>query len=220
MDMHEQLLGASEEKWQSLLLLGHSKEYKSEELIFMQGQPCESLFYVQEGMIKNVMYLANGKEKIIHLLNAPAITGQSGLFDNKGSICSAVAVSKVKCVIVPKEIFIAFLFENPQVMYKICVDLVHKSRCSQTQAEDVFMPVPKKLARFLLDSYHYGVVSHAADNTHIALTHSEIANLLGTTRQRVTQYLSEFKKKGFIEKKYNQIKIINYPSLLDYFNMK
>jgi len=132
--------------------------------------------------------------------------------------CSAVAVSKAKCVIIPRDIFIKFLLENPQVMYKICVDLVYKARCSQAQAEDVFTTVPKKLARFLLDAYHYGVVCHSPDSTHITLTHNEIANLLGTTRQRVTQYLSEFEKKGFIEKKYNCINVIDYQSLSDYFN--
>lgn len=218
MDIHEKLLGASEEKWQRLLLLGHIKEYESEELIFMQGQPCESLFYVQEGIVKNVMYLPTGKEKILHYLRAPAITGQSGLFDNQGSICSAVAVTKAKCVIIPRDIFIEFLLQNPQVMYKICVDLVYKSRCSQAQAEDVYTTVPKKLARLLLDAYHYGVVSHSPDNMQITLTHNEIASFLGTTRQRVTQYLSEFEKKGFIEKKYNCINVIDYQALSEYFN--
>ncbi len=61
MDMYEQLLNSSEEQWQRLIQLGHLKVYESDELIFMQGQPCESLFYVQEGMLKHTVYIPNGK---------------------------------------------------------------------------------------------------------------------------------------------------------------
>jgi CRP-like cAMP-binding protein len=221
MDMYEQLLNSSEEQWQRLIQLGHLKVYESDELIFMQGQPCESLFYVQEGMLKHTVYLPNGKEKVINFLKAPSVTGLSGIFDNKNNICSAVALCKTKCVIIQRDIFLDFLFHNPQVMFKFCFDFIYKTRCNLAQAEDVYVTVEKKLARFLLDSHNYGVVSFNHDNANnampITLSHNEIANLLGTTRQRVTQYLNEFKKYGFIEIKHKYIYVINHQLLSDYY---
>ncbi|MDR1319881.1 MAG: Crp/Fnr family transcriptional regulator [Gracilibacteraceae bacterium] len=211
----EELLDIGEEKWEKLMELGRPRTFKAGEMLFMQGEASEFLYCIKAGIVKNSIYMPNGKEKIIHFLLPPALTGQSGIFDNLGNICSATALTEVCCIAVSRSKFIAFLFENPQVMYRICWDLVKKARCTQSQAEDVYNTVPQKLARFLLDACQYGIVSRHKSSS-IAFTHDEIANLLGTTRQRVTQYLNDFEKQGLIQKGVKNIKVLDAGKLAQY----
>ncbi|MDR1961423.1 MAG: Crp/Fnr family transcriptional regulator [Gracilibacteraceae bacterium] len=217
MDQFEEILGASEDKWESLMQKGHPRSFKAGEIIFVQGQDGKFLYCINFGIVKNVIFMSNGKEKIIHFLVAPAITGQSGIFDNKGNICSAVAVTDADCVVIPREEFKRFLFKNPQVMYKICMDLVQKARCTQTQSEGIYNSVPHNLARFLLDVCNYGIISEH-HKPPVAYKHENIANLLGTTRQRVTQYLNEFQKQGLIDNSKGIIKILDVEGLSNYLN--
>jgi len=164
----------------------------------LQDEEDEYLALITEGVIKSVSYLPNGKEKTFHFAKGPALTGESGFFDRQGSISTIVAVTDVTCVMVSRAAALEYMYQHPDVIYQVASSLAKKTRSTQIQAEDVYVPVQKRLARFLLSGYYYAGANAQAPSD-LQLTHHEIASLLGTTRQRITQYISEFAKRGFIE---------------------
>jgi CRP-like cAMP-binding protein len=212
MDKFEKLVGTSEREWARLVELGRPRLFKAGETIFFRGDVGDFIFCITIGLVKNVLFLKNGKEKVIHFLFAPSFTGQSGMLNDNRYLCSAVAVTDAHCMLIPRNTFISFLYENPHAMYRVCCDYAFKARCLQAQVEGLYNTVSQNLARFLTDVYSYGIISERQDTT-IDFTNSEIASILGTTRQRINQYLNEFEQQGLIRKKYGCIHVLDLDGL-------
>lgn len=180
--------------------LGIPREYNPGEIIYYQDEPTSGLVYLEQGRIKNSVFYSDGTEKSLCILEAPSITGETAVIDGGKSICSAIAITKVKVFFIPREEARKLLLSNPNLMMLILEYFAKKIRSMQLQAQEMVSNIPQRLAYILSNPKEYGVFIHEEQESRLHITHHELANFIGTTRPKVTEYLSVFMKQGLIDK--------------------
>ncbi len=202
-----------DETWEMLFSSGRIREYKSGEIIYYQEEPNTGLICLKKGKLKNCLFMMDGTEKQLNVLNAPSITAETSVVDDGRSICSAVAITDVTLSIIPQDKARELLFENSQLMDLTLHIMAKKMRSILMQLEGVVTTIPQRLARMLLTVEEYGVYTHQDHNDRLVITHDEMARFLGTTRPKVTEFLSEFTRMLLIERGRGYIKIIDRKGL-------
>jgi CRP/FNR family cyclic AMP-dependent transcriptional regulator len=195
--------------WKTLFSLGVAREFEAGEVIYFQDEPGVGLVGLEQGKIKNCVFFPDGTEKILCILEAPSMTGETAVIDGGSTICSAIAVCKTKVVFIPVETAREFLLSNPGLMMIIMNTMAKKMRSIQMQAEDMASNIPQRLARMLLNCNKYGMFTHKEKEKRLIITHDELANFLGTTRPKITEHLNIFMKQGLIDKGRGYITIKN-----------
>lgn len=189
--------------------LGSPRVYEAGDIIYYQDEPSSSLVYLEEGRVKNVVFYPDGTQKTLCILEAPSITGETAVVDNGTSICSTVAVTKVKVVFIPREKAQEMLLANPNLMMLLLGYMAKKIRSMQLQAQEVVSNIPQRLAYMLLHPQKYGVFCHKQDESRLLITHDELASFIGTTRPKITEHLNSFMKQGLIHKGRGFIQIVD-----------
>ncbi|BAE86558.1 Crp/Fnr family transcriptional regulator [Desulfitobacterium hafniense] len=180
--------------------LGTPREYKPGEFIYHQDEPASGLVYLEEGRIKNLALYPDGTEKALCILEAPSITGETAVIDGGTSICSAMAVTRVRIVFIPREKAQELLYSNPNLMMLILNYMALKMRSMQMQAQEIVSNTPQRLAYLLLNYKKYGIFVHNEHDPRLYIKHDELASFIGTTRPKITEHLNVFMAKGLIEK--------------------
>lgn len=212
--MYNKDYNLDEKTRQILSGLGVEKEYSPGDIIYYQDEPSSGLVYLEEGRIKNSVFYSDGTEKSLCILEAPSITGETAVIDGGTTICSAVAVTKVKVVFIPREKAQQLFLANPNLMMLILEYMALKIRSMQIQAQEVVSNVPQRLAYMLLNSKKYGLFTHKDDDeSRLYITHDELASFIGTTRPKITEHLNIFMKQGLIAKGRGYIEIKNQEGL-------
>lgn len=203
----------NDETWEMLFSLGTSRNYRAGEIIYYQGELNTGLVCLKKGQLKNCLFMLDGTEKQLNILNAPSITAETSVVDDGKSICSAVAITDVTLSIIPQDKARQFLFDNPELMYLTLQIMAKKMRSSLIQLEGVVTTIPQRLARMLLTIEEYGVYTHEEHSNRLIITHDTMARFLGTTRPKITEFLSEFANAGIIEKGRGYITILDRKKL-------
>jgi CRP/FNR family transcriptional regulator, cyclic AMP receptor protein len=199
--------------WEMLFSLGTIREYRAGEIIYYQEELNTGLVCLKKGQLKNCLFMLDGTEKQLNVLNAPSITAETSVVDDGRSICSAVAITDVILSVIPQDKARKVLFENPQLMDLTLHIMAKKMRSILMQVEGVVTTIPQRLARMLLTVEEYGVYTHQEHSDQLIITHDEMARFLGTTRPKITEFFSEFAKLGLIERGRGYIKIVNKDGL-------
>ena len=199
--------------WEMLFSLGTLRNFKAGEIIYYQDELNTGLICLKKGQIKNCLFMLDGTEKQLNILSAPSITAETSVVDDGRSICSAVAITDVTLSIIPQEKARKILFQNPQLMDLTLHIMAKKMRTILMQLEGVVTTIPQRLARMLLTIEEYGVYTHEEHSDRLVITHDTMARFLGTTRPKITEFLSEFANAGIIERGRGYIKIVNREKL-------
>lgn len=202
-----------DETWEMLFSLGTLQKYKAGEIIYFQEEPNTGLICLKEGKLKNCIFMLDGTEKQLNILKAPSITGETSVVDDGVSICSAIAVTDATVSIIPQDKARTLLFSHPLLMDLTLHIFAKKMRSMLLQLEGVVTTIPQRLARMLLTVEGYGVYTHQEHSDRLIITHDEMARFLGTTRPKITEFLSEFSKMGLIERGRGYLKIIDRKGL-------
>lgn len=180
--------------------LGPIQKFQPGDIIYNQDEPGSGLIYLDEGRIKNSFVYSDGTEKNLNFLDAPSISGETAIIDGGTSVCSAIALTKAKVVLIPREQARQLLLNNPNLMLIFLEYMAKKIRSMQIQAREVVSNIPQRLAYILLDSGKYGIYIHKEQQSILYITHDELAGFVGTTRPKITQHLNAFMKQGLIAK--------------------
>ncbi|WP_434511404.1 Crp/Fnr family transcriptional regulator [Desulfitobacterium sp. AusDCA] len=207
----EYLLG--DETWKKLIDLGKLREYAAGEIIFLQDQPSQGLVCLQQGRIKTCIIFPNGTEKLLTILNAPCILGETPLIDNGMNTCSAFALNPTKITFIPSDLTQKFLSEHPELYMVIMRIMAKKMRWMHLQADEMLYSIPRRLAYLLLNYNNFGILPNQEMEERLIITHYDLGSMLGTTRQLITKYLNEFCKLELIEKRKGYIIIKDYEGL-------
>ena len=200
-------------EWAQLSAMGNKRTYKPGEIIYMQGEKNIGLFCVTQGKIKNFVCFSDGTEKVMTIMEAPAITGETSVIDNRETLVSTQALTKTEVKVVPAKEVRNLMRQNSNFMMLLLEVYAEKIRCLELQAESVMLNTQQKLARMLINFYSYGVFSYRADKKVLAVTHDQLAGFLGTTRPKITSTLSMFEAQGFIRRRRGVIEILDEVSL-------
>jgi CRP/FNR family transcriptional regulator, cyclic AMP receptor protein len=174
-------------------------EVRRKRVIFMHGDPAASAYFVNGGRVKISRVTRDGKELTL------AYRGPGELF---GELClvggirveMAEAIDDALVTEVPRDAFIKLLDTHVSIGAKLSRILCEWRLALESKLEDlVFKDVGSKLAELLLGlSQDYGVDDRRGTLLAVKITHQEMANLIGSTRETVSLTLSEFKRSGLI----------------------
>jgi CRP-like cAMP-binding protein len=192
---------------------GHSvTSYKSGDTVFSQGDRADDVFYVREGKIKITIVSQRGKEAVIAIVPAGEFFGELALNGQRIRPATAVAMEDCKIVRMSRALMLSTLGDEP-AFSKFFIEhlLLRNRRIEEDLVDQLFNSSEKRLARILLLLANFG--KEGKPETVIPdVTQAMLAEMIGTTRSRVSFFMNKFRKLGFIE--YNG-KIQIHSSLLN-----
>jgi len=174
-------------------------ELKPRQTFFCQGDPADSVFYLQKGRARVTVVSQNGKEATITLLSASDFIGEESLATIQGiRMATASAVNSCTALKIGRSEMIRVMHDEPafaDIFFKFL-----SARSMRTQADlvdQLFNSSEKRLARILLLMAEFG--KPGEPETFIPpITQETLAAMIGTTRSRVSFFMNRFRKLGFI----------------------
>jgi len=169
------------------------------QMIFSQGDAAEAVFYIQTGKVKLTVVSQQGKEAVIAILERGAFFGESCLAGQSVRTATATAVEDCSLLRIDKEAMLLVLHQEPTFAELFMAYLLaHTIRIEEDLVDQLFNSSEKRLARVLLLLAHFG--KEGKPETVIAkISQETLAEMIGTTRSRVSFFMNKFRKLGFIE---------------------
>jgi CRP/FNR family transcriptional regulator, cyclic AMP receptor protein len=178
---------------------GTIAEYLRDQVVFSQGDPADSVFYIQKGKIKLTVVSNNGKEAIIAILDIGDFLGEGCLTVQPLRMATATAMSDCSIVRMEKAAMVRVLHDEPTFSEMFVSYLLSRNmRIEEDLVDQLFNSSEKRLARVLLLLAHFG--KEGKPEPVIAkISQETLAEMIGTTRSRVSFFMNKFRKLGFIE---------------------
>ena len=184
--------------------------YKKKEAIFVQGEDCRGVYYIQSGQVKLSVISRQGKEAIVALLGVGDFFGEGCLAGQAQAIATARVFADAEIMHIDKEIFTATLHSESafsEVFMRYL--LLRNIHFEEDLIDQLFNSSEKRLARVLLLMARYGKGDPTP--TIPKVSQETLAEIVGTTRAHINKFMNKFKRLGFISYD-GQITI--HPSLL------
>ena len=167
--------------------------------IFRQGQPADSLFYLRRGRVKLVVTSTQGKEAIVAVLGAGEFFGEGCLAGQQLRVATATAMTDCTLEKIEKSTMGRTLHEEHGASELFVRHLLsRKIRYEEDLVDQLFDSSEKRLARILLVLAHYGKESRA-ETILPRVNQQNLAQMVGTTRSRVSHFMNKFRNLGFID---------------------
>jgi CRP-like cAMP-binding protein len=175
-------------------------QLESGQTFFSQGDTADSVFYLQEGRAKVTVVSHAGKEATITLLSAGDFVGESALAAMPGlRLATATAVTACKALKITREEMIRVMHEQHDFSDLFMKFLLERSMRIQADLVDqLFNSSEKRLARILLLMAEFGQTG-GSDTLLPKISQETLAEMIGTTRSRVSFFMNRFRKLGFID---------------------
>src|SRR5260370_38490119 len=169
--------------------------------IFSAGEPSDAIFYVQEGRVKLTVASKQGKEAVIAMLGPGDFFGEACLTGQAVRVATATSVTSCSILRIEKSAMRRVLEEEPALSGLFIAHLLSRNmRVEEDLADQLFNSSEKRLARALLLLAHYGNEGKP-DRVVPEVSQQVLAEMIGTTRSRVSFFMNRFRRLGFI--KYN-----------------
>jgi len=173
---------------------------KKDQIIFSQGDPADTILYIQSGKAKLTVVSSAGKEATIALLGAGDFLGEECIANSQPlRMATATAISEGKALRIDrKEMIRALHQEHDLADIFVSYLLARNLRVQEDLVDQLFNSSEKRLARILLLLAQFG--KEGTPETVIPrITQETLAEMVGTTRSRVSFFMNRFRKLGFIE---------------------
>ncbi|MGO9337858.1 MAG: Crp/Fnr family transcriptional regulator [Terracidiphilus sp.] len=182
-------------------------EYLHDESIFSQGDPCDAVFYLQSGKVKLTVVSMKGKEGVIAHLPAGSFFGEASLADEAFRTASATAIHPSTIFRIEKTAMAALLKREPEFTLHFNAHLLSRNIRMQADLVDhLFNSSEKRLARLLMLMANFGQESKPLP--FIAkISQETLADMIGTTRSRVSFFLNRFRELGYVDYNANRMRI-------------
>ena len=200
--------GLSENESDAVKQCLKEKSFEKGESLFIEGNICERVFFVQSGRVKLSRTSSSGREQILETLG-PGDTCAC----NPGSStwhCASTAVALTPCTawFLSRESYARLIQTNAKLSQALNRLFAERLQCFSSLIEEVSLKdVKKRLVKFLLDMLENSELSKGKEELFIPFTREEIAHRLGTARETVARHLYQLKRKKLIDIKPHQILI-------------
>jgi CRP-like cAMP-binding protein len=173
--------------------------FKKKHAIYPQGDAANSVFYLQEGKVQLSILSTRGKEAIIAVLDAGSFFGEECLAGQPFRMARATALTLCTTLEVKKKTMVSLVRTKPQFSGIFMAHLLSRNiRIQEDLVDQLFNSSEKRLARVLLLLANFG--KEGRPETVIpAISQETLAEMIGTTRSRVSGFMNKFRKLGFIE---------------------
>ncbi|MEX2564619.1 MAG: response regulator [Cyclobacteriaceae bacterium] len=186
--------------------------FRKKDLIFMEGQSPNHLFYIQKGQIKTFKINSFGKELITGIHEEGNFLGYVPLLEDKPYNENAEALLEVEISLIPKPDFLSMIYSNKDVASKFIKMLSNNLKEMENRLLDIaYQSVRQRVAGTLLKINK----QHTGNNGDmvIAIARRDISSLVGTTTESLNRTLADFKDERLIEITQDGLKILNRPQL-------
>jgi len=174
-------------------------EYKKNQNIFCQGEVAEAVFYIQKGRVKLTVLSEQGKEAVVGILEPGQFFGESCLNGHPLRISTTTALEDCVITSITKSAMIATLHDEPTFSELFMAYLLTRnSRVEEDLIDQLFNSSEKRLARLLLILANFGKEGRPQPIA-VELSQETLAEMIGTTRSRVSFFMNKFRKLGFID---------------------
>jgi CRP/FNR family transcriptional regulator, cyclic AMP receptor protein len=168
-------------------------------VIFRQSDAADAVFYIQKGKIKIVVASKQGKEAVVGILGPGEFFGEGCLIGQPKRLATAKALSDCEVMRIAKPEMVRVLHDEPafgEVFMKHL--LTRNSRIEEDLVDQLFNSSEKRLARTLLLLANFGREGGPQPIT-TKISQETLAEIVGTTRPRVSHFMNKFRKLGFID---------------------
>jgi CRP/FNR family transcriptional regulator, cyclic AMP receptor protein len=171
------------------------------QILFSQGDTTDAVFYIQSGKVKVTVLSEHGKEAVVAILERGAFLGESCLVGQIIRTATATTLEDSRILRIDKAVMLRLFQEQPEFASAFMSYLLrHSIRVQEDLVDQLFNSSEKRLARALLLLAHFG--KEGKPETVIAkISQETLAEMVGTTRSRVSFFMNKFRKLGFIDYK-------------------
>jgi CRP/FNR family transcriptional regulator, cyclic AMP receptor protein len=189
----------SPEEFLSVVGSGRSlAKYRKDQRIYSQGDPADSVFYIQKGKVKVTVVSERGKEAVIAMLGKDEFCGEGSLSGQPRRIASATAMNECEIMRIEKVALTRALHEEPAFSELFVARLLARTiRVEADLVDQLFNSSEELLARALLLLANFGKEGKP-EPIITKVSQETLAEMIGTTRARVSFFMNKFRKLGFI----------------------
>ncbi len=174
-------------------------EYRRNESIYSQGDPAETVMYVQKGGVKLSVVNGSGKEAVVAMFGPTDFFGEGCMAGQTLRMGTTKAVTPTTLLVIQKGELLRVLHAEHELSdHFIAYMLAHNIRIEEDLIDQLFNSSEKRLARTLLLLARYGK-QEQPDRILPKVSQETLASMVGTTRSRVNFFMNKFRKLGFIE---------------------
>jgi CRP/FNR family cyclic AMP-dependent transcriptional regulator len=174
-------------------------KYRKDQIVFSQGQVADAVFYIQQGKIKLTVVSDQGKEAVVAFLEPGHFFGEGCLNGHPLRIATTRAVDECVVTRIEKATMIATIHNEPKFSELFMSYLLSRNgRIEEDLIDQLFNSSEKRLARLLLLLANFGKEGRPEPIVG-KFSQETLAEMIGTTRSRVSFFMNKFRKLGFIE---------------------
>jgi CRP/FNR family cyclic AMP-dependent transcriptional regulator len=189
----------SDEDLESIVSLLIERRFPKHKTIVEEGLPGDYMYVIREGRVKVTKLSGDGREKILELLEAGSFFGEMSLLDSAPRSASVKALTDVRILALARNDFLKVLRRSPDLALAVIQELTQRLRQQDEQASSLSFQRVKERTQGLL-------VRLARDEAGVpgrlatpSLTHQQIADMIGTSRETVTRAVKGLKQEGWLE---------------------
>jgi CRP/FNR family transcriptional regulator, cyclic AMP receptor protein len=175
------------------------REYQRGEVVFSQGAVADAVFWIFSGDVKLTVVSHAGKEAVLAILPEGSFFGEACLAGQAYRMETATAVRHASAIRIAREAMMTLLHQETEFAAGFTAYLLSRHiRMEHDLLDQLFNSSEKRLARLLLLMAHYG---HQSEPLPVVtkISHQTLAEMIGTTRSRVTFFMNRFRRRGFLD---------------------
>jgi CRP/FNR family transcriptional regulator len=201
---------------QSFESIKYATAYPKGAVLFVEGQSPRGIYVLCKGRVKLSICSTDGKTLILKVAEPGEVLGLSASVSGKAYELTAETLDPCQVNFVKREDFLRFLKEHGEACLRVAEQLSEKynSACHEIRSLGLSHSAAEKLAKLLLDwSTKNGEAAKIEPRLKLALTHEEIAQMIGTSRETVTRLFADLKKRQIVQAKGSTLLIRNKAAL-------
>ena len=173
-------------------------EYLKDQVVFAQGDVADTIYYIQKGRLKVVVISEQGKEAVVGILEPGQFFGEGCMNGHALRIATTTAMEACLVTVITKAAMLAALHSEPKFSEMFMAYLLTRnSRIEEDLIDQLFNSSEKRLARLLLLLANFGKEG-SPQPISPNISQETLAEMIGTTRSRVSFFMNKFRKLGFI----------------------
>jgi CRP-like cAMP-binding protein len=174
-------------------------EHPKKEIIFAQGDTADAVLYIKKGKVKVTVVSKQGKEAVVAILGTDEFLGEGCLIGQPKRLATATAMTGCVTMRVEKTEILRVLQDEPAFSQMFISHILARSaRVEEDLVDQLFNSTEKRLARMLLLLANFGKEGRP-EPINAKISQETLAEMIGTTRSRVSHFMNKFRQMGFID---------------------
>jgi len=175
-------------------------QYHSNQIIYEQGDPADSVFYIQKGKAKVTVVSEQGKEAVVAVVGTGDFFGEGCLAGQTLRLATVTTLAECAIMRIPKTEIISVIHKQTTFAELFIAHLLARnSRVEEDLVDQLFNSSEKRLARTLLLLANFGKEKSEPEPILAQISQETLAEMIGTTRSRVSHFMNKFRKLGLID---------------------